>query len=105
MALRREVHHCVGLFRLEERVHALPVADVQLDEAEIRMLHGALQRGQVSRIGQLVQADDPVFRMGLQHVIDEIGADEPGPAGHDDGHRISSYSMILPSSTARKCSP
>ena len=69
MAFGRKVHDDVGLLLLKNAVNGLAVADVGLDEAELRIVHHALQRGQVARIGQLVHADHPVFRMLLQVII------------------------------------
>ena len=60
MALGGEVHHDVGVLLGEELVHALAVADVNLDEAEVGVIHHGRERGEVAGIGQLVEADDPV---------------------------------------------
>ena len=86
MAFRREVDHRVRLFLLKQGENSLPVTDVGFAEPEIRIARYRLQGGQVSRVGQLVHADDPVLRMLLQVVVDIVSADEPRTAGHDNRH-------------------
>ena len=65
MALRREVDHHVGVLLLKELVDGLPVTDVGFTEAEIGVLHGLFQGGQIARIGQAVHTHHPVFRVML----------------------------------------
>ena len=60
MALGGKVDHNVGVLFLKELIHRGPIADIRLDEAELRIFHGLSQSLQVARIGQLVQADDAV---------------------------------------------
>ena len=86
MGLRGEVHHDVRLFLRKEGFHRLTVGDVPLDEAEVGVLHGLLQGGQVARVGQAVQADHSVLRVLFQFIVYKIAADETGAAGDDDGH-------------------
>ena len=81
MALRREVDHDVRMLLLEQLIHRLPVADVRLHKAEIRVVHDALQGAQVSGIGQLVQTDDPIIRILPQHVENKIASNKTGSAG------------------------
>lgn len=88
MGLGREVDDRVGLFLLEDTVDGVPVADVGLAEAEVWLVHHGRQRGEVTRVGQLVDADHPVGRVGLHVIVDEVAADKPGAAGDDDGHSL-----------------
>ena len=90
VALRREVHQNIGMLLLKELLHRRPVGNIGLDEAEVFMLHGLVQRRHVARIGQAVQTDNAVLRMILQLKINEIAADKAGAAGHDDRHACSS---------------
>ena len=87
MALGGEIHHHVRVFFLKELVHALPVADVQLHEAEVGVIHDRGEGGQVARVGQLVQTHDAVVRVLAQHMEDKIASDKSGAAGNDDGHK------------------
>ena len=116
VALRREVHDDIRLFLFKERPDTLPVADVQADEAEPRVIHDSLQRGKIPRVGQLVHADDPVLRTLPPHMENEIGTDEPGSSRHQDSLPLhiksphftfstGSQYRILPSATAIRCSP
>ena len=86
MRLRREVDDDVRLLLLEDAVDRPTVCDVRADELEVLLLHRALERLEVARIRQLVDADDAVTRMLLEHVVDEVRTNEAGTAGHDDIH-------------------
>ena len=86
MRLRREVDDDVRLLLLEDAVDRTAVCDVRADELEVLLLHRILERLEVARIRQLVDADDVVTRMLLEHVVDEVRANEAGTAGHDDIH-------------------
>ena len=81
-----KVDNDVGLFFLEELVHALTVADVQLDKSEVRIVHHRFQCGQIASIGQLVQTNNAVVWVCFQHMKNEIGADKAGAASYDNGH-------------------
>ena len=88
VALGGEVHHDVRVLLAEDAVYGLAVADIDLAEAEVRLLHDGGKGGEVARVGQLVQADDAVLRVLCQLIKDEVGADEAGPAGDDNGHGV-----------------
>ena len=87
MALRCEVDHNIGVFLLKELVDGIPVTDVDLAEAEVGVLHGRFQGGQVARIGQAVHAHHPVLRVIFQQIVNEVAADKAGTAGHEVNHR------------------
>ena len=86
MRLRRKVDDNVRLLLLKDAVDSLAVRDVRADELEVLLLHRRLERLKIARIRQLVDADDAVARMLLEHVVDEVRTDEAGTAGHDDIH-------------------
>lgn len=86
MRFRCEVNDDVRLLLLEDAVDRPAVCDVRADELEVLLLHRILERLEVARIRQLVDADDVVTRMLLEHVVDEVRANEAGTAGHDDIH-------------------
>ena len=86
MRLRREVDDDVRLLLLEDTVDRTAVCDVRADEFEVLLLHRRLERLEVARIRQLVDTDDAVTRMLLEHVVDEVRANEAGTAGHDNRH-------------------
>ena len=86
MRLRRKVDDDVRLLLLEDAVDRTAVCDVRTDELEVLLLHRRLERLEVARIRQLVDADDAVTRMLLEHVVDEIRTNEAGTAGHYNYH-------------------
>ena len=93
MALCGEVHHHVRMLFLKQVIDGPTVTDVRFHEAEVGVLHDALQRGQIAGIGQFVHTDDTIFRVPVQHIENKIAADKSGTAGDDDGHRISSFAI------------
>ena len=88
MRFCRKVDHDIRMLLLEQLIDCFTVADVCFHKAEIGVIHNRCQRGQVSCISQLVQADDPVIRILLQHMENKIGTDESGTAGNNDSHLI-----------------
>ena len=82
MALRREVDDDIRPVRRENRKNPFPVRDVPPHHPDVRPRHGRLQRADIARVGQAVQAQDPVLRVAGQLVVDEMGADEARAAGH-----------------------
>ena len=93
MALGGEIYHHMGLFFLKKLVNTVPVADIQLHEAEIGVCHRGIQSGQIAGIGQLVHADDAIVRVLILQIKDEIRADKTGAAGDDDGHSPSPFGV------------
>ncbi|MGY4215683.1 hypothetical protein ACVMFB_002182 [Bradyrhizobium sp. USDA 4522] len=83
MAFRGKVHHSIGLIFLEQPAQVLRLADAGLLEGVIQAFGGTGQRGQVCRIGQLVDVDDAGVGVA-QQVADHGGADEAGAAGDED---------------------
>ena len=63
MAFRCEVYDDVWFLFFEKLIDSLAVTDIQLNKAEIRFFHNVFQRGQISRVGQLIQTHNPVVRM------------------------------------------
>lgn len=86
MRLCREVDDDVRLLLLKDAVDRLAVRDVRADELEVLLLHRRLERLKIARIRQLVDADDAVSRMLLEHVVDKVRTDEAGTAGHNNIH-------------------
>ena len=86
MALGGKVDHHVGMLLLEELVHRLPIANVRPDKTEIGLVHHVLERREIARVRELIEAHDAVIGILPEHVKDKVTADKPGPAGHDDRH-------------------
>ena len=92
MGFRCKVHDHIRMLFFEQTVDRFTVTDVRLHETEIRIVHYRCQRRQIACISQLVNTDDPVFRVILQHVKNKIGSNKSGAAGHDYIHLFSSLS-------------
>ena len=89
--LGREVDDGVDLGR--EPVDECPVADVALHEP---VAAAALELGQVGGVPgvrQLVQHHQVQLRAGLPQQTDEVGADEAGPARHQQALELAAHRL------------
>jgi hypothetical protein len=83
MAFGRKVHHRIRLIFLEQLAQAGAIADALLLERVMRVAHGARQRVEIGRVGQLVNVHHP--RMGVAKQMPHHGrADEARTAGDED---------------------
>ena len=57
-----------------------------LNKTEFRMIHYRCKRRQIARICQLIQADDPVVRILVQHMKYKVASYKSGSTGYDDRH-------------------
>ena len=84
VGLRGEVYHYVRLFLSKEAVNPLAVADIELHNSKLRIVHDRFQGGKVSRVSEAVHTDDPILRMFLEHIKDKIGTDKAGASCHNN---------------------
>ena len=82
------------MFFFKQFVHSLAVADISLHEAEIGIVHNRCQCGEITCIGQLVQTDNPVIRILLQHVKHKVTTNKPSTAGNNNIHGLISSTLI-----------
>ncbi|MOA30968.1 hypothetical protein D3C78_1520960 [compost metagenome] len=82
---RREVDHGPRPVLSQQTIHQRPVADIAMHEGMARVPFQAGEILQVAGVGQLVEADHR-FVMAGEPVQHEVGADEAGAAGYEDGH-------------------
>ncbi len=61
-------------------LHELEIADVALDETH----REAFEVAPVAGVGEQVEREQVVFRVALGPVADEVRADEPGRARHEE---------------------
>mgnify|MGYP007134712884 CR=1 FL=1 len=80
MALGREVHDHVGMFFFKQAVDRLPVADVHLGKAEVRLPEQRRERREIAGIGELVDAHESVVRVVPAQIKQVVCADEAGAA-------------------------
>ncbi len=80
-----EVHHQPDAFAGQQLLDRGLVADVTVDEGDAPVDIG--EGAAVAGVGQRVEDDDPVVGSGVEPVPDEVGADEAGAAGDEDGGR------------------
>ena len=96
MALGREVHDHVGMFFFKQAVDRLPVADVHLGKAEVRLPEQRRERGEVAGIGELVDAHEPVVRVVPAQIKQVVCADEAGAARDKSSHVSPSQTQVCP---------
>ena len=82
MALCREVHHIVEAVLPEQFVGQAPVAYVSLDKDAAFAVDVAGNGAQVARIRKGVEHHDADIVVSLQQILNKVGADESGGAGH-----------------------
>ena len=86
MGLCRKVNHDVQMFFFKQLIHSFAVTDVSLHKAEVRIIHNRCQCGQIACVGQLVQTDDPLIRILLQHMKHKVTTNKTGTAGNNNIH-------------------
>ncbi len=87
MGLGGEVHDRVDAARLiEHLVHALALADAALEERVARVVRDVAKVVEVTRVGELVVADDLPVGVLREHPTNEVRADEPGSTANEEPH-------------------
>ena len=82
MAFCGQVDDAVHVILLHHFLHLFVVADVRFHEHIVFLVFNVLQVRQVSRIRQLVQVDDTVFRILVHEEANHMAADESGTTGN-----------------------
>ena len=94
VALCGEMDAGVG-FR-EEAIDQVRIADVAVHEGHALRI-AACEVLAVSRIGEGVEHRDMSIGLVVEHPMNEIGADEPGPSGDDDVVERTCHGRAAPS--------
>ena len=81
MAFRRKVDHHIRVFFLKQRVNRATIGDIPFYKGETGIFHHRFQGFQIARIGQLVQTDDLILRVLIQHIKNKVTANKAGTAG------------------------
>ena len=89
MAFCSKVNDDIRVLLFEKLIYAFPVADIELYESEIRVVHYALKCGQIACICQFIKTDDPVIGICLEHMENKIRAYKTCSACYDDYHKFS----------------
>ena len=96
MRFRRKIDNNIRMFFLKQLVDCFPVANICLHETEIRVVHNGRKRRQIARIRQLVKADNPIVRVLLEHMEDEVAANKTRAASNNNRHHASPLSTNVP---------
>ena len=94
MGLRCEVDDHIRLLLLKELEDEGPVGDIALYELVVGLILHGLQVLQIAGIGQLIQVQDHILRIGIYKILYHHAADKAGAACYDDFHSqkiLSSY--------------
>jgi len=84
MALRSQVDDTIHLFLLHQPIESIEIADIHLHERIVRLILHILQIGQITRIRQLVQIDNAIFRILVYKQAHHMAAYKTGTAGNYD---------------------
>jgi hypothetical protein len=67
---------------MKNRINGIPVTYVALNKGVPGGISNVIQVLQVSGIGKSIHINDTNISIFTQQIMDEIGSDEPGTAGH-----------------------
>lgn len=87
MAFGGQVHDGIGLVLGKDTVQLGAVANIDLLKRVARAGAALGQRGQVARVGQLIDIDDAVARVA-NDVAHQGGANKAGTAGNQEFHGV-----------------
>ena len=96
MRFRRKINDNVWMFFLKQLADCFPVANICLHKAEIRVVHNGRKCGQIARIRQLVKADNPIVRVLLEHMENEVASNKTRAASNNNRHCASPLSTNVP---------
>jgi len=85
MALGREVDHGIYLFGGQQSGDQRPIADITAHETVTRVLFQTGEVGQVARVSQQIEIDDPLFAL-VEHQPYKIRPNESGASGDQYVH-------------------
>ena len=83
MALSGQMDYAIDILFLYQPVDSVKVTDVHPDEAVVGPVLNVPEVGQVAGIGQLVQVDDPVFRVLVDEQSHYVASNEACTSGYD----------------------
>jgi hypothetical protein len=86
--LSREVNYDVDFILPEQRLHQHGVTDVAMNKLVSGIGIGSLQVFLIAGVCELVEVDNSVVRMQLQHVPDEVAPDKSRTACDKDVHLL-----------------
>ena len=84
--LRSEVDDDIRLLLLEELEDERTVGDVALDELVVRLALERCEGLEVTCIGQGIEADPHILRIGVDCKVHKVAADKAGATGYDIFH-------------------
>jgi len=73
---------CIDLILMKNGINEIPVTNVTLNKGIPGGISNVIQVLQVSGIGKSILINDTNIPIFMQQIMDEIGSDEPGTAGH-----------------------
>src|SRR5205807_4688732 len=78
-----EVHDGVEALIAQQGFDELRIANVAVDETQIGVILHGIQIGEVAGIGERIEHDQPLARVFLEPVMNEIGTDKSGATGDE----------------------
>ena len=97
MTFSGKIYHHIRLLCFKQFIYCFTVTDIRLYKQKFWIGHSRLQCGKIACIGKLVQTDNPIIRMGLQHMKNKIAANKSGTASNNNSHFVSFHLFFLSS--------
>ena len=92
MAFSSQVNDAIHLFILHQLVECFEITNIHLHELIVRLVLNILQVRQVTRISQLIQANDVILRILVYKQAYHMATNKSGSAGN---HNIFHFLVIL----------
>src|SRR5690606_10549859 len=84
MRFSGQVNNSIRFFRFKKFADELSVDDIAFDKTVIRPILNILQVFEVAGIGELIQIDDLIIRVGVHHPTNHMGAYETRSTCHNN---------------------
>ena len=103
VTFRREIYNGVGRHDFKQLVNFVAAGNIAVNELEMRIGLGVLERFEVAGVGELVVANNVVVGVIGKLVVNEIGADKARAARHNNFHRFDSFRKISVIASPPRC--
>src|SRR6185312_8824574 len=83
MRFSGEMNHCIDALDPEQLLYEHSVADVSMDESELKSVDDRIEIRKVTRIRQSIEHHHPIVWVPSQPEVHEVRTDESGSSGHE----------------------
>src|SRR6185437_10892275 len=87
------MHYGVDRLLSQQTLDGPSIADVASNEPQLRALLDRLETGEIAGVGQRIEHYHTLAGVGIQPIMDEVGANEAGAAGDEQPMHWESLSV------------